>query len=72
MIVGELILRSESCGLRWINCQCFEIRLPNGRTIVTDPCYDYPENPKDPIGDLFRLRGFTTDEIGRASCRERV
>ena len=63
MIVGELILRSESCGLRWINCQCFEIRLPNGRTIVTDPCYDYPENPKDPIGDLFRLRGFTTDDL---------
>ena len=38
MIVGELTLQSESCGLRWINCQCFEIRLPNGRTIVTDPC----------------------------------
>ncbi len=25
--------------LRWVQAQCFEIRLPNGKTIVTDPFY---------------------------------
>lgn len=61
--MGEIVLQTESCSLRWINCQCFEIRLPNGRTIITDPCYDYPENSKNPVADLFRLRGFTTDDL---------
>lgn len=25
---------------RWLNCQCFEIKLPNQKTILTDPCFD--------------------------------
>lgn len=37
--------------------------MPNGKTLITDPCYDYPENPNDQIADLFRLRGFTTDDM---------
>lgn len=61
--MNQPILSSETISLRWINCQCFEIRLPNGKTLITDPCYDYPENPNDQIADLFRLRGFTTDDI---------
>ena len=59
----KTMLSMESCAFRWINCQCFEIRLPNGKTIITDPCYDYPENPNVPLADLFRLREFTTDDI---------
>lgn len=57
------MLTAVSCSFRWINCQCFEIRLPGGKTIITDPCYDYPENPDSPLADLFRLRGFTTNDI---------
>lgn len=62
-MMEKTMLSMESCAFRWINCQCFEIRLPNGKTIITDPCYDYPENPNVPLADLFRLREFTTDDI---------
>lgn len=60
---NTIMLQSSSCALRWINCQCFEIKLPNGKTILTDPCYDYPENAGHPVADLFRLKGFTTDDL---------
>lgn len=63
MNMENLMLSTESCRFRWINCQCFEIRLPNGKTIITDPCYDYPENPNVPLANLFRLKGFTTEDI---------
>lgn len=61
--MDPIVLSADCCSLRWINCQCFEIKLPNGKTIITDPCYDYPENAGSPLADLFRLRGFTTKEI---------
>lgn len=61
--MNSVILSGSCCSFRWINCQCFEIKLPSGKTIITDPCYDYPENTKSPIADLFRLKGFTTNEI---------
>ena len=38
----DFLLAAQSIAFRWINCLCFEIRLPNGKTIITDPCYDYP------------------------------
>ena len=63
MNMENLMLSTECCKFRWINCQCFEIRLPNGKTIITDPCYDYPENPDVPMANLFRLEGFTTEDI---------
>ncbi len=25
--------------MRWVQCQCYEIKLPNGKTIVTDPFF---------------------------------
>ena len=31
--------RSEALRLRWISVQCYEIALPNGKVIVTDPFY---------------------------------
>lgn len=61
--MGSNIFSNLSCSFRWINCQCFEIKLPNGKTVITDPCYDYPENPSSPVADLFRLRGFSTDDL---------
>lgn len=57
------ILSETSLAFRYINCQCFEIRLPNGKTLVTDPCYDFPKNLSDPRADLFRLEGFHTEDL---------
>ena len=59
----DLLMQAESVSFRWINCQCFEIKLPNGKTIVTDPCYDYKKNPDAPLADLFRLEGFKTEDL---------
>ena len=28
---------SEAIRIRWISVQCYEIMLPNGKVIVTDP-----------------------------------
>lgn len=61
--MNDLLMSSESVSFRWINCQCFEIRLPNGKTIITDPCYDYKENPDVPLANLFRLEGFKTEDL---------
>lgn len=59
----DLLMQAESVSFRWINCQCFEIKLPNGKTTVTDPCYDYKKNPDAPLADLFRLDGFKTEDL---------
>ncbi len=32
-------ISSEALRLRWISVQCYEIRLPNGKVLVTDPFY---------------------------------
>lgn len=58
-----MLMLAESVSFRWINCQCFEIKLPNGKTILTDPCYDYKANPNAPVADLFRLQGFGTKDL---------
>lgn len=61
--MDAMLMSAESVSFRWINCQCFEIKLPNGKTILTDPCYDYKENPDAPVADLFRLQGFVTEDL---------
>lgn len=57
----EPVLTNRSLKFRFINCQCFEIQLPNGKTIVTDPCYDFPHENK--MQQLFGLDGFCTSDI---------
>ena len=32
-------VQSEALRIRWISVQCYEMVLPNGKTIVTDPFY---------------------------------
>ena len=54
-------IESQSFRFRFINCQCFEIRLPGGKTIITDPCYDFPKETK--IQKLFGLDGFHTSDL---------
>lgn len=46
---------------RFINCQCFELKLPDGTTIITDPCYDFPHESR--MQQLFKLDDFHTDDI---------
>lgn len=52
---------NECLSFRFINCQCFELKLPNGISIITDPCYDFPHENK--MQQLFRLEGFHTEDI---------
>ena len=47
---------------RWLNGQCFEIKLSNGKTIITDPML------RDPLlgiekGAQYRIPDFSIDEI---------
>ena len=53
---------ASTCGLkfRWINGQGFEFRMPNGRTLLTDPFYDMPQFEE---GKGMALMGFHTEDI---------
>lgn len=42
--------------LRWINVQCFEIRLPNGKVILTDPQFS------DPLSGFERAKNYKIPE----------
>lgn len=59
----KTVLSSRSLRLRWINCQCFELELPNGKHILTDPCYDYRGDPESKLASLFQLGNFTTADL---------
>lgn len=39
------ILSSSCVSMRWINTQCFEIKLPDGKTLITDPFFEKPISP---------------------------
>ncbi|MBQ9047316.1 MAG: MBL fold metallo-hydrolase [Solobacterium sp.] len=49
---------SSALEFRWINGQCFEFKFNNGKTLITDPWYNYP-------GRLGKRcpPGFTTDDL---------
>ncbi|MFT8555998.1 MBL fold metallo-hydrolase [Liquorilactobacillus hordei] len=49
-----------SLKLRWINAQCFEFKLPNGITLLTDPFFDMPFFEKNKGHSVM---GFTADDI---------
>lgn len=38
------MFKSKSFRFRWINAQCFEFQLNNGKTLLTDPCYKCKES----------------------------
>lgn len=57
----ERIMSGSCLKFQFINCQCFEILLPNGKTIVTDPCYDFPR--ENQMQKLFGLEGFHTSDL---------
>lgn len=63
---------SEAVRIRWISVQCYEIRLPNGKVIVTDPFYWNADNVDDPemLSDedkknlqVYKQSGFSVDDF---------
>lgn len=65
---------SSTIKIRWISVQCYEIKLPNGKTIVTDPFYwdvdDFkrtaPENLNKEfqmVRDVYTQSGFSVDSF---------
>lgn len=63
---------SQALRIRWISVQCYEIVLPNGKVIVTDPFYldagrfdgltELTQNQKLER-DIYSQRGFSVDEF---------
>ncbi len=53
---------SKSIKFRWLATQCFEIKLTNGKTIVTDPLVQVPENVSEKH-QKYRVPGFTVDDL---------
>lgn len=57
------VLSSRGLRFRWINAQCFEFCLPNGKFLLTDPFYDYPYTPGTPGANMRLPFPFKTDEL---------
>ena len=55
---------STALRFRWINAQCFEFRFPNGKTLLTDPFFDFPVNDeKSPIAKMTLPKKFTAEDL---------
>lgn len=54
----NILASSSAFRFRWINGQCFEFRLPNGKYLITDPCYKCE-------GQMGRAcpKDFTTEDL---------
>ena len=67
-----LRMDSQAIKIRWISVQCYEIVLPNGKVIVTDPFYldagifdgmtELTKNQKLER-DIYSQRGFSVDDF---------
>ena len=56
---------SVGAKIRWIHTQCYQIMLPNGKTIVTDPCITSPL-PSIPYLQHLKIDDFCIDDFGSA------
>lgn len=63
-------IASQAVKIRWISVQCYEIVLPNGKVIVTDPFYCDASSLAGTDPDQFKLEkqvyaqtGFSVDEF---------
>lgn len=63
---------STALRMRWISVQCYEIVLPNGKVIVTDPFFWDGNNVEDPeklssedkgLYKVYKQDGFSIDQI---------
>lgn len=59
----QAVLSSHGLRFRWINAQCFEFRLPNGKTLLTDPFYDFPYTPGTPSANMSLPFPFKTEDL---------
>ena len=65
-------MNSQAIRIRWISVQCYEIVLPNGKVIVTDPFYldaskydgmtEFTRSQKMEK-DIYSQTGFSVDEF---------
>ncbi|MCR5370525.1 MAG: MBL fold metallo-hydrolase [Clostridium sp.] len=55
-------MKLKGMKIRWLNAQCFEMKLPNGKYVLTDPCVSKPLEGI-PYGAQFEIPGFTVDDI---------
>lgn len=53
---------SKSIKFRWLSVQCFEVKLTNGKTILTDPIVDLPKNASPKV-EKYRIPGFSVDDL---------
>ena len=69
---STIFASSEALKLRWISVQCYEMVLPNGKVIVTDPFYWEGENIADPKAlseedqkfyQVYKQTGFSVDDF---------
>ncbi len=64
-----LNMETPALKLRWISVQCYEMVLPNGKVIVTDPFYldksYYDAHPEAPASEkkVYGSEGFSPEEI---------
>ena len=53
-----------SVSLRWFNCNCYQIKLPNGKTVITDPFMPTKDHPMEKWHKYDR--GFSIEDLGSA------
>ena len=58
----ETRMDSTALKIRWISVQCYEMVLPGGKTLVTDPFY----------WDMSHFDGLTEDELKKSVRAERI
>lgn len=66
------LAQSEALRIRWISVQCYEIALPNGKTIVTDPFFwdgsnlagvQEPTKGQQMSLNIYAQQGFSVDQF---------
>ena len=56
----KIVVSTSGLKFRWINGQGFEFRMPNGKTLLTDPFFDMPNFEE---GKGMSLMGFHVEDI---------
>lgn len=59
--MNEPLAVSNGLKLRWINGQCFEFQFSNGKTLLTDPWYSWPDQ-ESPLGRVCPQQ-FSVDDL---------
>lgn len=60
----KIYASTQALRFRWINAQCFEFVMPNGKTLLTDPYFDDPARFQ--AGKGMSLMDFSVEDIEAA------